>query len=271
MKTSDYTSANRLAWNQAAPVHARQRMAELKESFSQPGYSILSQIERAVFVEIGIEGKAVAQLCCNNGRELLSLKNLGAKRCVGFDISEEFLAQGRELAQIAGVDCEFVRTDVYDISNDYDGAFDLIYLTIGGLCWLPDLPKFFAVIERLMAPGAWLFIYDEHPFAQVFEPDDGTDPPVVNYSYFRREPFVEESGLDYWGKTRYDSAPWYCFPHTLTDIVGGALEQGLSIQSFKEYDHDISHGFERYEKMKTRLPLCYTLTAKKTDSRISSS
>ncbi|MFQ5607840.1 MAG: class I SAM-dependent methyltransferase, partial [Candidatus Zixiibacteriota bacterium] len=200
MRNSDYTAANRLAWDQAAPVHARQTMDGLKEKFSRPGYTCFDSIETKILTEIGIAGKSVAQLCCNNARELLSLKNMGAGRCVGFDISEEFLAQGRELAQIAGLDCELVRTDVYDISGEYDAAFDLIYLTIGALCWLPDLSKFFTVVERLMAPGAWLFIYDEHPFAQVFEPDDGTDPPVVNYSYFRREPFVEETGLDYWSK-----------------------------------------------------------------------
>lgn len=48
MNKSDYTAANRLAWDQAAPVHARQKLAKLKENFSQPGYSYLDPIESAI-------------------------------------------------------------------------------------------------------------------------------------------------------------------------------------------------------------------------------
>jgi predicted RNA methylase len=122
-----------MAWNQAAPLHEQQRFARLLEDFRRPGYSLLDHVETAILKEIGLEGKAVAHLSCNNGRELLSVKNLGAGRCVGFDISDAFVDQARRLAQAAGLACEFVATDVYEIPATYDRSFDLVYITIGAL------------------------------------------------------------------------------------------------------------------------------------------
>lgn len=37
---------------------------------------------------------------------------MGAGRCVGFDFAEAFLAQGRELAAVAGPEAEFVQTEI---------------------------------------------------------------------------------------------------------------------------------------------------------------
>jgi ubiquinone/menaquinone biosynthesis C-methylase UbiE len=81
----------------------------------QPGFSVLDPYETEKLLQIGVKGKAVAQLACNNGRELLSIKNMGAERCVGFDIAEEFIKQAEELNQAAQLDCEFVVSNIYEI------------------------------------------------------------------------------------------------------------------------------------------------------------
>jgi hypothetical protein len=93
MDTPDgYTAANRAAWDEVAPVHAQTQMEPLLASFRRPGYSVLDEIETGLLTGLGVETKAVAQLCCNNGRELISIKNMGAGRCVGFDIAGAFIA-----------------------------------------------------------------------------------------------------------------------------------------------------------------------------------
>src|SRR5512147_1738742 len=107
MERRDYTAANRQSWNEAAPVHKEQKFEELLQAFRRPGYSRLDQIATHTFEKIGIQGKTVAQLCCNNGRELLSVKNMGAGRCVGFDIADNFIEQGRQLAAAGNITCEF--------------------------------------------------------------------------------------------------------------------------------------------------------------------
>ena len=60
-------------------------------------------------------GKSAVQIACNNGQDLLSLKNMGAGECLGIDQADAFLAQARELAEVAGHDGDvsFLAADVY--------------------------------------------------------------------------------------------------------------------------------------------------------------
>ena len=92
----------------------------------------------------------------------MSVKNLGADRCVGFDISDGFIDQARQLAGAGQLDCEYVCTNVYSISTQYNRTFDLVYITIGLLSWMPDIPQFFEIVARLLKPDGWLFLYEMH-------------------------------------------------------------------------------------------------------------
>ncbi len=58
----EYTAANRMAWNQTAPVHEQHKFARLLDVFRRPGYSLLDPVETVILKEIGLEGKAVAVL-----------------------------------------------------------------------------------------------------------------------------------------------------------------------------------------------------------------
>ena len=147
-----FTEANRVAWDEVASIHAAQNMGKLRSAYAEPGYVSLEDHLVDRLHEIGVAGKHVAQLCCNNGEELISVRNMGASSCVGFDISDKFLDQGRELAEIAGVSdsVRFETTDIYDIGSEYDERFDIVLTTIGVFSWMPDLPSFFAVVARLL-------------------------------------------------------------------------------------------------------------------------
>ncbi len=262
---SSYTEANRAAWNSTAPRHAAAAYKGLLENFAQPGYSRLSAFEQGRLEEIGIRGKDIVQLSCNNGRELLSLKNLGAGRCVGFDISDEFIEQARGLAQAGNIECEFVRSSVYDISAEYDGSFDLAYITIGALGWLPDIDGFFAVVARLLRPGGFVFIYEMHPILDMFEnaPEYRADPLRIYHSYFKADPYADTTGLDYIGNTSYEGPISYWFHHKLSDVITALLRSHLSIRAFDEYDHDISEVFKHLEPLPVKPPLSYILVGQK--------
>ncbi len=266
MQRDDYTEANRRSWNETAPVHAARKFQGLLEGFRTPGYLTLDALETERLTALGLAGKSVAQLACNNGRELLSIKGLGAGRCVGFDISDEFMAQGGALAAAGGLDCQFVRVSVYDIPHEYDAGFDLVYISIGALGWMPDLDAFFAVAARLLRPGGHLFVYEMHPLLDMFEEiDEGAaaaDPLKIHYSYFKDDPYVDTSGLDYYGGTTYEGQPTYWFHHKLSDILGGLLHNGISIEAFDEYPHDISNVFAHLEPFGL-LPLSYILVGRK--------
>jgi hypothetical protein len=59
-KTSDYTNANRLAWNEAAPFHeAGADFQTLREGFAHAGFSILDEVETQLLQTLGVQGKDV--------------------------------------------------------------------------------------------------------------------------------------------------------------------------------------------------------------------
>lgn len=259
IKHKDYIEANREMWNETAQVHANSYVKDLLTRIGGD-YSSFDATERTIFADIGLEGKAVAQLGCNNGRELISVKKAGAGRCVGFDISDAFIAQAKVLAKAADVEVEFVRTDVYEIVESFHNSFDLVYITIGALGWLPDLPRYFELIAKLLRPKGQLFIYEMHPILNMFNPKIGLK---VDASYFRTEPFADENEPDYMDPSQVVEGVSYWFPHKLSDVIGGCLKNGLRLEQFEEYDYDISETYKSFETFETKPPLCYTLVARK--------
>ncbi len=269
MNTTNFTEANRAAWNETAPIHATQNLKELLEHFRTPGYSCLHKpLEVERLQNLKLEGKAVAQLCCNNGRELISVKNLfNAGRCVGFDISDEFIDQARALNAAANQDVEFVRVNVLEIPELYTAQFDLVYITIGALGWLPDLQVFLSTIARLLKPGGNVLIYEMHPILDMFDAERSTEqnPLELKHSYFKTSPYVETGGLDYYSGTNYESKTMYWFHYKLSDLIGGLIREGLQITAFDEFDYDISAVFGHFDALEIKPPMSYILEAQKRD------
>jgi ubiquinone/menaquinone biosynthesis C-methylase UbiE len=256
----DYSEANRDMWNQTADVHAKTKLAALLEAVKAPDFTTFDDVEKTIFDEIGLKDKAVIQLSCNNARELISCKKTGAGRCVGVDISDKFIEQGKLLASAAGVDIELVRSSVYDLSGDYDNVFDIVYVTIGALGWLQNMDAYFQLVSRLLKTGGQLFIYEMHPLLDMFDSETGLE---VKHSYFKTEPYVVDEAPDYYDPNTVVAAKSYWFHHKLSDILGGCLQNGLTLTHFAEYDHDISNVYKPFEGFEKKPPLCYSLVAKK--------
>ena len=263
-KIKNYTHENRKAWNEVMPKHREGRVDDYLEKFRDKNFSTLDKIEKEKLEKIGLKNKKVAQLCCNNGAEIVSILKLGAKSGVGFDISDEAINEAKTIAKAANVNCEFIRTDVYEIDSKCYDSFDLIYLSAGSLGWMPDLKHFFEITVNLLKENGQLFIYDIHPFTEMFACADEAEfskenPMKIVNSYFRKNPFVESGGLDYIGKTEYESnTTEYWFLHTISDIINSLIKVGFSISEFNEYNHDISANLEHLNDEK-RIPKCYTL------------
>lgn len=266
MKTGDYIRANQAAWNQAAPFHEETKdFADLLDRVSQPNYSCLDQVQTEWLAKIEVEGKDVVQLCCNNGRELLSIEKLGAAECVGIDISGEFVKQAQRLAKAGGLSSRFIECDVYDLPSDYDGRFDLCVLTIGVFGWMPDLDSFFGVIYRLLRPSGKLFVHQEHPIVNMFDPE-GDDPFSMVNSYFKDDPFVETDIIVYDGQKQGNGKEHYWFVHPLSSVFTSCLSSGLKLEHFTEYGDNISSDeFCVFENQEAQLPLSYVLVASKSE------
>ena len=254
--------ANRGAWNEAAERHrAHGQYARLLEGFAKPGFSVLDATLTARLEALGLAGKAVAQLCCNNARELLSIKNLGAASVTGFDFAAAFLEQARELAATGGIEAEFVQSEIAKIPARYDGRFDLALVTIGVLGWMPDLKEFFGTARRLLKPGGRLVIYEDHPILNMYDDRDSGGPPQPDESYFRAEPYRSDRGLDYWANADYEATPCYCTFHKMSDVIMGVTHAGFALEDFEEFAHNIGTR-AHMENQPQQLPLSYVLVGR---------
>ena len=257
----DYTNANRIAWNESASRHAAQNNAALFEAFKDPDHITFEGDILETLLKVDVKGKNIIHLCCNNGCETLSLRNMGAARCVGVDAADEFLAHGREMIRIAGAENEvqLINCDVYNLPGNLKGCFDIVLITIGVLCWMPDLEEFFRVIQGLLKPDGKLVMEEAHPVLQMYEENPETGTSFVEYSYFSEEIWKETSGLDYYSGEEYDSEPNYSFMHRLDEILMAGIGNGLNLLSFRELDYDISYRCMDLEHSPIKPPLGFVM------------
>lgn len=261
----DYIKQNKQAWEEAfehrTPNWGEDNAKRLREEtlpFFWPDAAKELQ-------ELDFRGKTVAQFCCNNGRELLSLMQLGAAQGVGFDIAENILAQAQRTAKQAGIEnCEFVCGDILEMNARYHQMFDFIFFTIGAITWFEDVALLFQTVSDCLKPGGRLFIHDAHPFMNMlpFPDEEEFDAKHTNriaYSYFRKEPWIETNGMEYISGA-YDSRPFTSFSHTMASLVNAVCMAGMNVVKLNEYNYDIGLT-EVYDDK--GYPLSYILLAQK--------
>jgi SAM-dependent methyltransferase len=144
---------NREAWNEALGYHQKARINSLQKGFRYPAFSTFNRECDANLVkkinEIDLKDKIIAQLPCNNGGELLSLVKFGAKKGIGFDISDAAISEAKELAIISKLNVDFYRTNILDIDDTYNNSIDFIYISEGSLQWFSSLTDYFRIISKL--------------------------------------------------------------------------------------------------------------------------
>lgn len=112
---------------------------------------------------------------------------------------------------------------------------------IGVTGWMPDIGSFFKAVTGLIRPGGHWVMEEMHPVLMMFEPGVDGRPSQLAHSYFRTEPFVETTGLDYFGHEPYESVPNYSFHHKMSDLVNAGIGAGLELVFMEEVDRNISN------------------------------
>ncbi|MEM7523022.1 MAG: class I SAM-dependent methyltransferase [Pseudomonadota bacterium] len=259
-----YVAANLKAWEEAAPIHARHNLARLKAEIARPGFCALDDVATARLKALGVDGADIVQICCNNGIELLSTKAMGAGRCVGIDGAAGFVEQARALADAGGLEAEFITADVHDLPPGLNQSFDIGLITIGVLSWMPDIDRFFGIVSSLLRHGGALLIHEHHPILEMMEPGAAEDPVAWELSYFKETPYVDDSGLDYYGGETYAATPNNSFMHKMSDTIMAGLKAGLAVEHFEELPDHISNSWYNVEASGIGLPMSYVLTFRKT-------
>ena len=249
------------------PLHVASRFYDV-DGF-RVGRDTLQPFERE---EVGsVSGKSLLHLQCHFGMDTLSWARAGAT-VTGLDFSQSAIEQARALAAEIGVAAEFVSANVYDAVDVFGGRqFDIVYVGIGSLVWLPDVPAWANVAAALVRPGGVLYLADGHPLTQILADDALT---IVN-SYFSDEPQVWDEPGTY---ADLDAATIqnvsYEWAHPLGEVVSELLRAGLRLEFLHERDYalfqrwpfleyHVEDGTYRMPSGMPSVPMMYSLLASK--------
>ncbi|WP_447912767.1 class I SAM-dependent methyltransferase [Microbacterium phyllosphaerae] len=227
-------TANLQNWDDRVPLH---EAAYGLDAFDDPNHlsdvvsDDLPVLDR--FATGGsVSGLDLCHLQCHIGTDTISLARAGA-RVTGVDFSEPALRAAAALAERTGVSATWVHTDVLDARNAVSGDFDVVYTSIGTICWLKDLDRWAAQIVALLRPGGTFFIRDGHPALLAL--DEDAEGFATRYSYFgdgRAQQWDDES--TYAGDGTVAHSRTYEWPHPLSEILGALLRAGLRLVHFDE-------------------------------------
>ena len=267
-------AANLANWESRVPIHAASQLYDLEALAADP--SRLSNVMQRDAPELGdVAGLDVVHLQCHIGTESVSLARLGA-RVTAVDFSPSALAVARDLARRSGVDVRFVESELY-AAPDAIGRehFDLVYTSVGVLCWLPDIRGWARVVATLLRPGGRLYLHEGHPVLWSLDDERPEELLVVRYPYFETsDPTRFETDVTYSdGEARLASPVTYEWNHGLGEIVQALLDSGMVLTRLVEHDSVEwqalpwmvrgDDGRFRLPSGSDRVPLSYTLEARR--------
>lgn len=213
-------------------------------------------------------------LQCHIGTDTVSWARLGA-HVVGLDFSPDALAIARRFAADAGVQIQFVEGDARQADRVVGRLFDIVYASVGVLCWIPDVREWARAAAACLRPGGRLYLWDGHPVLSTFDYRRADGLLVCIADYFRDgEPERDEYPYSYTG----DELPTfarenYQWNHGIGEIVTAFAEAGLVIERLDEYDWLDWQAFPqmvqnrdgrwRFPRGSPRLPLSYAILARR--------
>ena len=160
----------------------------------------------------------------------------GGAVVTGVDFSPAAIDTATALARRCGLDesATFVCANVYDaVSAVSRRRFDVVYVSLGSLCWLPDIDAWSTVVSELLVRGGQLYVHDVHPLSTCLD-DDGLR---VAYPYFedQENPLVFDNDTTYTDGGAISAARTYEWSHSLSEIVTALISQGLVLDALEEH------------------------------------
>jgi SAM-dependent methyltransferase len=268
---TDYLDINLRNWEERAVIHARDTTGDYLLDRFRAGEDSLHAIEAA---ELGdISGKRVLHLQCHIGRDTLCLARRGAI-VTGLDFSKSALSVARRLSEETGLKADFVLGMVDQAPNLTPGPFDLVFTTWGTICWLPDTAIWAKVIASVLAAGGELYFADAHPAFNVLEDVNARLVPTYDFQTPADRPLQLVNQTTYTGDPTILSHQSTCeWIHSLSAVLGGLIDAGLTITMFREHEVlpwrglpmlvPASDRLWRLPDGYPRIPLSYSLRAQK--------
>jgi SAM-dependent methyltransferase len=270
-----YDQANHANWEERVPAHLLSPDYAVQRFRDDPAF--LSEVVRFDQPLLGdVSGLRGVHLQCHIGTDTVSLARLGASM-TGLDFSGQAVAAARELAAATGADAAFVESDVYRAAQVLEpGSFDLVYVSVGALCWLPDVHRWAQVAAALLRPGGRLFIRDGHPVLAALDYERDDDLLVLRYPYFETATpqTWDDPGTYVQTDVVFTHNVTHEWNHGIGEIVTALLEAGLTLTGLTEHDSVPWDAMPRLMKLAgggewrlaaeaSRLPCSFTVRAVK--------
>ena len=228
--------ANRRSWDAVSP-HWQKKIDECGEwrrCPAEPGLA-LAQPELDYLGEIS--GKEICVLGSGDNVVVFALAGMGAK-VTSVDISQKQLGIAGGRADELGLDIEFVRADVTDLSPLPDERFDLVYTGGHVAVWVSDLKTYYSEAARILKTGGMFMVSEYHPFRRIWK--DRSDQLEVESGYFKTGPHRYDRSEEVPG-AEADSLPSYEFHWTVSDYVMAILDAGCELIALHEWNDQPQH------------------------------
>ena len=241
---SDAISANKARWDEVVDIHLGSDGLEdgYDITGAKAGANRLTVIEET---ELGsVDGLDVLHLQCHFGLDTLRLRRMGG-RVTGLDFSPKAIAAARSLFAEAGEPGTFVEGDLYDAPRLIDGrgAFDLVFVSWGTICWLPDVAGWARIAAHFLKPGGRLYFCDAHPAGLMIDDRGDQDEMrrgrvTLRYPYFHETaPLELDWPEDYANPDAVvQNTKTFEWSHPISDILNAVIGAGLALEWVHEHD-----------------------------------
>lgn len=275
----DYLRANRANWDDRARLHVASPDYRVVD-FEDPDF--LSDVVRFDLPRLGdVTGLRGIHLQCHIGTDTISLSRLGAQM-TGLDLSPESISQATKLSTRFAAAIDWVVSDVYDApvalsrAGLPDRGYDLVYVSLGALNWLPSVARWAEVVAGLLRPGGRLFIRDVHPLLGSLDYQRNDGLLVIDQAYFEvaGAEIIDEPNSYVSTSRPLTATVSHQWNHAIGDLLSAVIEAGLRLTMFVEHDsapfpalgdqvESVGDGEFRLRDRPERLPQSFTLQAVK--------
>jgi ubiquinone/menaquinone biosynthesis C-methylase UbiE len=178
-----------------------------------------------------VAGKSVAVLGSGDNQVVFALAGMGAK-VTSVDISEQQIEVARNRAGSLGLQVEFVRADVVDLSGFSDGTFDVVYTGGHVAVWVSDLQRYYGEAARILRPHGLLIVSEYHPFRRAWK--RSPDSLELRFNYLDRGPHRSEAVADVLS-TEHGEWEQFQFHWTVADYITAILAAGCQLIHAEEF------------------------------------
>lgn len=234
-----YFDANKKLWDHKTPIHIGSDFYD-NEAFLA-GASTLKKIEINGLGDV--TGKKIIHLQCHFGQDSMTLARMGAD-VTGVDLSSSSIKHATETSQKLGLDCHFIEGNVYDVLDLTSEQYDIVFVTYGAICWLPDLDIWADRVSKLLKKGGKLYMVEFHPYLYTF--DWPSKKPA--YHYFNLGQYHEVEKGTYADQGADIALDEYFWIHPISDVINSILGHDMKLDLFNEYDYSPYNCFENTTK-----------------------